>query len=107
MKGTHLGEFEELVLLVVGILAEGAYGVTIAEAIEQQTGRTVSLSPVHSALYRLEKKGFVNSELGGATHQRGGRRKRIYVINAAGKTVLDEIRLTRNRLWEMIQDAEA
>ena len=102
MKGTHLGEFEELVLLIVGILYENAYGVTIAEEIEKQTGRTVSISAVHTALYRLEEKGFVKSALGGATQARGGRRKRIYLITAAGKAALSEVRLMRNRLWELI-----
>ena len=104
MKGTYLGEFEELVLLVVGILYENAYGVTVAEEIEKQTGRTVSISAVHTALYRLEEKGFVKSALGGATQARGGRRKRIYLITSAGKAALSEVRLMRNRLWELIPD---
>lgn len=102
MKGTYLGEFEELVLLIVGILYENAYGVTVAEEIEKQTRRPVSISAVHTALYRLEEKGFVKSALGGATQARGGRRKRIYLITAAGKAALSEVRLMRNRLWELI-----
>ena len=57
MKGTHLGEFEELVLLIVGILADQAYAVSVTEDIEKQTGRSVSLSPVHSAL-GCESLGF-------------------------------------------------
>ena len=104
MKGTHLGEFEELVLLIVGVLVDQAYGVTVAEEIERQTGRKVSLSPVHSALYRLEKKGFVRSELSGSTKTRGGRRKRIYQITAAGKSALDQVRIQRNNLWDMIPE---
>ena len=102
MKGTHLGEFEELVLLITGILGDNAYGVSVADEIERLTGRTVSLSPVHSALYRLEEKGFVRSELGGATNTRGGRRKRMYFLTAAGKAALDQVRVIRNRLWDMI-----
>lgn len=102
MKGTHLGEFEELVLLIVGILADQAYAVSIAEEIEKQTGRSVSLSPVHSALYRLEEKGFAKSELKGATNSRGGRRKRMYELTAAGKAALNQVRVMRNNLWDMI-----
>ena len=102
MKGTYLGEFEELVLLITGILYDNAYGVSVAGAIENQTGRPVSLSAVHTALYRLEEKGYVKSALGGATKERGGRRKRIYMITTAGKSALNEVRLMRNRLWEMI-----
>lgn len=104
MKGTHLGEFEELVLLIVGVLVDQAYGVTVAEEIEKQTGRKVSLSPVHSALYRLEKKGFVRSEMSGSTQTRGGRRKRIYQITASGKSALDQVRIMRNNLWDMIPE---
>ncbi len=104
MKGTHLGEFEELVLLAVGILADEAYGVAVVGEIEKQTGRSVSLSPVHSALYRLEEKGYVSSELGGATKTRGGRRKRIYELTTAGRAALEEARLVRNRLWNMLPD---
>ena len=104
MKGTHLGEFEEVVLLVVGILMDNAYGVAVVAEIEKQTGRSVSLSPVHSALYRLEEKGYVESELGGATKTRGGRRKRIYQLTAAGRAALDEAKAIRNRLWNMLPD---
>ncbi len=102
MKGTHLGEFEELVLLIVGILGDQAYAVSIAEEIEKQTARSVSLSPVHSALYRLEEKGFAKSELKGATNSRGGRRKRMYELTAAGKAALNQVRVMRNNLWDMI-----
>ena len=102
MKGTHLGEFEELVLLVTGILSDEAYAVKIAEEIHAHTNRTVSLSPVHSALYRLEKKGFVKSELGGASKVRGGRRKRIYTMTSAGRKMLDRIRFIRNNLWNLL-----
>jgi PadR family transcriptional regulator, regulatory protein PadR len=102
MKGNHLGEFEELVLLMVGVLYENAYGVTVTEEIEKQTGRAVSLSAVHTALYRLEEKGYIKSFLGGSTQERGGRRKRMYTITAAGKATLNEVRLMRNRLWDLI-----
>ena len=102
MKGNHLGEFEELVLLIVGVLCDHAYGVSVAEEIEKQTGRGVSLSAVHTALYRLEEKGFITSAVGGATPQRGGRRKRLYTITTAGRASLREVRLMRNRLWDMI-----
>lgn len=61
MKGTQLGEFEELVLLIVGILNGEAYGVSILKDIEEHTGRKVTVSTIHTALYRLEEKGFVES----------------------------------------------
>ena len=64
MKGTHLGEFEELVLLTSALLVDTAYSVTIADEIEKHTQRNVTLSTVHTALYRLEKKGWLQSDWG-------------------------------------------
>ncbi len=104
MKGTHLGEFEELVLLTVGIHDSTAYAVKIVQEIEKCTGRSVSLSPVHSALYRLEKKGFVKSQLGGATSKRGGRRKRLYELTTSGRAALENVRNLRNHLWSLLPD---
>jgi PadR family transcriptional regulator, regulatory protein PadR len=102
MGRAYLGEFEELVLLTVAVLEGDAYGVTIAAELKQRTNRIANLSGVHVALYRLEEKGFVRSELGGATASRGGRRKRLFTITAAGKQTLDEIRQVRNELWSSI-----
>ncbi len=99
MGRPYLGEFEELVLLTVAVLAGQAYGVRIASELRQRTTRSISLSSVHIALYRLEEKGFVQSRLAGATHARGGRRKRLFNITAAGQNTLAEIRQLRDELW--------
>lgn len=102
MKGIHLGEFEELVLLIVAILFDQAYGVAIMHALEKHTGRPVKISAVHSALNRLEKKGYLTSWVGGATQQRGGRRKRFFEITHAGKAALLARRQMRERLWGLV-----
>src|SRR5687768_9235680 len=78
MAKEYLGEFEELVLTMVGILGEEAYGNAIVTEIKARIGRDVNLSAVHVTLYRLEDKGHVKSRMGGATKSRGGRRKRIF-----------------------------
>lgn len=64
MRRTYLGEFEEIVLLIVAILGDGAYGVAITEEIELQTRRSVSISAVHAALQRLEEKNMLSSLMG-------------------------------------------
>lgn len=102
MKGTHLGEFEELVLLTVGILYDDAYGLGITDEIEQRTSRTVTVSSVHKALMRLEQKGFLHSRMGGATEARGGRKKRLFTITNSGKEALRDARAMRNQLWQAI-----
>lgn len=102
MARTNMGEFEELVLLVVAILNENAYGISVMEEIEEQTKRSINISAVHSALDRLEGKGFLDSHVGGATKERGGRRKRYFKINTAGQEALNFIRQQRNKLHDQI-----
>lgn len=100
MKETRLGDFEEVILLIVGILGEEAYAFKIAEEFKSQTGRAVSIGAVHSTLNRLENKGFLTSEFGKPTAERGGRRKRIYTITAYGRKVLTATRDFKLSLWE-------
>jgi len=99
MKRTFLGEFEEVLLLTVAILGEEAYGVTVTQELEQKTGRVVGFSTVHTTLQRLEEKGFLSSEMGGATAERGGRRKRFFTITAFGRKALREVKEVREELW--------
>ena len=102
MKGTYLGEFEELVLLTIATLAHEAYSVAICDELEGNTNRRPKLGVVHSSLNRLEKKGLVKSELGEATKIRGGKRKRFYWITSAGKASLIISKEWRDQLWNKI-----
>ncbi len=83
-----LGEFEQIVLLAVLRLGEGAYGAAITETIEHDAGRDVSVSAVHTTLDRLEQKGLVRSRMGDPTPQRGGKRKRHFEVKPAGVRAL-------------------
>lgn len=103
MKGDHLGEFEELVLLAVYGLAGDAYGVPLQERLSELLRRTVSIGAVYAALDRLERKGHVRSWTGGATSERGGRRKRFFEITAAGKAALKQMRRVREKAWREIE----
>lgn len=100
MKRTYLGEFEEIVLLAVAVLNGQAYGVVLMHEIIEQTGRSVRLNQVHSALQRLEEKGMVRSEMGEPTNERGGRRKRLFSVTAFGQRTLQEIQEVRVGFWE-------
>jgi len=102
MKGTYLGEFEELVLLAVGILFDDAYGLAVVDQLEKQTGRPIMISSVHKALVRLEDKGFLKSKMGGATQTRGGRDKRLYTLTHAGVGALRQSRELRNDMWRQV-----
>lgn len=102
MKGTYLGEFEELVLLSVGILVDDAYGLAIVDALERQTGRSIMISSVHKALVRLEDKGYLRSRMGRPSDMRGGRGKRLYNLTRTGISVINESRRLRNSMWEQV-----
>lgn len=102
MQRINLGEFEELVLLIAAVLHENAYGISVMQEIEQQTGRQINISAVHSALDRLEQKGYLKSYMGGATAERGGRRKRLFSVTAAGARALSDVREVRNSLYDQI-----
>lgn len=102
MKGYHLGELEELILLTVGILDQEAYGVAVLEEIKNQTGRKVNISAIHTVLSRLEDKGFLKSHMGGATEERGGRRKRLFTLSAAGRSAIEEVKSLRNKLYDQL-----
>ena len=102
MKGTNLGEFEELVLLTVAALMKEAYSVAICDDLTEHTRRRVKLGVVHAVLNRLEKKGLVKSCLGEPTKARGGKRKRFYTVSAAGKAALTHARGMREQLYDRI-----
>ena len=102
MSRVYLGELEELVLLMVALLNDEAYGVTITKELEKQAGREISISAAHSVLHRLEEKGFVKSKMGGASDERGGRRKRLFKITAYGRQTLEDLQSTRNTIWSLM-----
>jgi DNA-binding PadR family transcriptional regulator len=83
-----LGEFEHLLLLSLIRLGDGAYTVTIRRAIADSAGRDVSPGAIYTALTRLEARGLVSSRFGDPTPERGGKRKKYYRIEAAGRQAL-------------------
>ncbi len=107
MGKEYLGELEELILTVVGILQEDAYGNAIIKEIKQQVNRVVSLAAAHVTLYRLEDKGYLKSRVGGATKTRGGRRKRIFTITSAGLVILRTMKEDRIQLWKLVPQLKA
>ena len=95
-----LGGFEQVVLLSILHLPEDdAYGVPIRSEIEERTCRRVSRGALYTSLERLESKGYVSSRMGGATPERGGRAKRLYAVTAAGISALRLSKETLVGLW--------
>lgn len=100
MKGAHIGEFEELVLLAVHGLRDNAYGISVQATLENETDRDVSLGAVYQALDRLERKGLVKSSMTDSVPEPGGRRRRAFSLLAAGEHALADLRRMRARLYE-------
>jgi DNA-binding PadR family transcriptional regulator len=105
MKHEHLGELEELALLIVIGLAGDAYGVSVQRRLEHDAHRPIALGAVYAALERLERKGFVRSAVGDMTPQRGGRRKRMFAAPAEGRRAAAHARRTREHLWRLAEAA--
>ncbi len=100
----QLGYLEETILLILLKMDGQAYGFSVSEEYKNHTKKSISISAVHTVLSRLEKKGLIISQMGGATEERGGRRKRIFSPTPEGKHVISEIKNSRQSLWAQIPD---
>jgi PadR family transcriptional regulator, regulatory protein PadR len=103
MLQDHLGEFEQIVLLSVVRLGDGAYGVPIRQEIEKRIGREVTVGALYSTLDRLEAKGYLQSWFGDPTPRRGGRSKRYFQLLPAGLHALTDCRAMLDRMWRGIR----
>jgi len=98
-KGKYLGEFEQLVLLAVARLDDGAYGMSIRREIEKRSGRHVAIGAVYATLERLLDKGFVRAQKGDTSPERDGRARKFFALTAGGADVLEESRALQERMW--------
>ncbi len=98
----NLGTLEETILLLVAVMQGEAYGYSLTEEYYKAFSNRITISAVHTVLKRLQKKGFVVSEMGGATGERGGRRKRIFKVTSAGMNLLHSIQENRMKLWSLM-----
>jgi PadR family transcriptional regulator PadR len=94
----YIGEFEELVLLAILSQGDNAYGVTIRQALEAATDRSITIGSLYTTLSRLEDKGLVKSWVGEPTAERGGRAKRHYKVKGSAQSLLKEVQAARRRL---------
>ena len=95
----HLGELELLILISLLRLGDGAYGVLIARDIEEATGRAAALGSIYAALERMESGGLVESELGEATAERGGKAKRYFRLTPVGEARLRGTQRALETMW--------
>ena len=99
MSREALGNFELMVLLAILRVSEDAYGVPIARALEESSGKAILLGSVYAALDRLETKGLVSSRIGDPTAERGGRAKKYFKVTAKGLREVRGAHRTLMNLW--------
>ena len=102
-EGGRLGEFELMVMLAVLHRRGDAYGVTVAEELEERSGRSTSRGALYVTLKRLEEKGFLTSRLQRPEESRGGRRRRYYDATAEGVAAVGEAREAMRRMWRGLE----
>ncbi len=98
-----IGEFEMMVLMSLLRLGNGAYGASIRRDIEERTIREVSVGTLYMTLARLEEKRMICSYVGNPTKQRGGRRRRHYLMDTGGQRALGRAYRTLNAMAEGLQ----
>ncbi len=84
----RLRDLEYTLLLALLRLGQETYGVPIRDEIVARTGREISLGALYTTLDRLEGKGLIASRMGSPTAVRGGRRKKMCRLTAAGEAAL-------------------
>lgn len=105
MSQDHLGEFEQMVLLSIMRLDEGAYGLAVRDELESVAGRSPSSGALYTTLDRLERKGLLESEAGESSGTRGGRPRRYVRVTPAGRALLARSRSTLMALWDGLEGA--
>jgi PadR family transcriptional regulator PadR len=100
MHHQKVSDREVEILLVILRCGENAYGPAIREHLADRTGEDLSYGALYSVLDRLDEKGLVETRMGEATAERGGKRKRFYRVNGAGQTALGHALHKHDRLRE-------
>lgn len=95
-----LTKLEENVLLVILKLKDNAYIVSIKDTLEKYLGKSISFGALYLSLNRLTRDGFLRTEIGEATSQKGGRAKKFYRMTKAGVLKLREIHSLQKKMWQ-------
>lgn len=102
--GKSLGEFEQMILYALVSLGDGAYGAAVRREIESRSGKHVSAGAVYTVLERLERAGLVRSRVGEPTAERGGRRRKHYLLRPDGARSLRDARDQMRRMGEGLDE---
>lgn len=96
-----VGSLEEIVLMIL-LKNERIGSVGIAQEYTAALGKNITIPAIHVVLKRMEKKGWVASEFGEPTAERGGRRKRVYWATPTAYKVISQLTAVKAKLWDSI-----
>lgn len=103
MAPRFLGEFEQMVLLAILQLEDGAFAVPILEELDRRAGRAVSRGTLYKTLERMEAKGLLRWTAEEGPPERGGRPRRRFSVTPRGVRALAEAREAFLKLWEGLE----
>lgn len=101
---SFLGEFEQMVLLAILQLKDGAYGKAIREELQSRANRSVTHGASYVTLDRMVSKGLLESELRQPDPERGGRARRYFRVTPDGLEALRESRAALLNLWDGLEE---
>ncbi len=96
-----VGTLEEIILMIL-LQGEKLNSVDIAKQYEASLEKSISIPAIHVVLKRMEKKGWVKSEFGSPTAERGGRRKRVYWATMEGYEIIQALNEVKSRMWQSV-----
>lgn len=99
-RDKFLGEFEQFLLLAILKLRDSAYGSSIRQLLAETIERDVTIGALYTTLERLESKGLVESKMGEATPERGGRAKKYFKVTAQGQMSLKRSKDALANMWQ-------
>jgi len=100
----ELTKSEEVLLLTIMRLKDGAYGVAIKRKLQETSGRALPYGTLYFILEQLANKGLVARSKGQPTPERGGRSKTYYRLTEDGKAALSRAYDMQQKVWDGYSD---
>jgi PadR family transcriptional regulator PadR len=99
-----LSRIEEILLLAIWKLKDGAYGIAIRNQVEKDSGITWLSEGIYAPLSRLKDKGYVETLAASQSTERGGGPRVYYRLTRSGFAELVSIQRVNKALWHGVPD---
>lgn len=96
---------EQIFLLAILRLKDGAYGVQIRNMIIEMTGINILYGTIYNTLDHLVQKGFVKTVRKESPVSQKGNRRVYYILTKTGLTALKEARELQESIWRGVPES--